>query len=307
MGRFQRKKTALSKFKKKHFKKRKSHTAKLLDSKINTAAEFAAKRIAQNEILKAQDKLVYRQYLFGAFTEATGTFSTGTAISWSGLVAPIAQIQKVDAVSLVKVIVTANPLQTPSTWLDPGTNVVAPSVALDGFRRNTTVQVYGISIGIRAFCQRIEPDEVAGFVEYPLVTVFWKLCYCNYDGMDAIANKPAANRLLQMPRSVSFGYSNRLDRTAEHLTLRIKTSTIAEGKFNLSRNRNRASVRSLNRYISLKDKNLVIRYKDLDQNGQTVERNKPFLVIRTSTPDGAAYIESTPLINAYTKLHYTDN
>lgn len=282
------------KFLRRYRPKRSSHFSKLLDSKINTASEVASKRIALQEIAKQHPRRVFRQYLFGTYAIDTCIFGVGTPIQCEGKITAIAQVQKSDSPSSVKILPAVNPFQAPSPWVDPGINVVG-ALFNDGYRTGDSILVSAISLGIRYTIQDQGADNILSNA-----TIYWGIYSCNYDGMAVTASAPSPDELLKIPM---WGYTPALDINQAKAGEGIKKRTLASGKIIcrtslLNRTRER-------KYFIKLDKPVKVQYDTLDQNGQNVLRNKCFLVIRTSTPDHIAYIENAPIINAYTKVHYT--
>jgi len=295
-----------SKFKKRYGNngRKKSYTAKLLDSKINTAAEVAAKRIAQEEIARAQVSLVYRCYLWGGYAMDTNIHSFGTRVDWDGLVTPIAAIQLIDSDARVKILPATNSALTPSEWIDPGVNVVAMRHKMDGFRQAYRIKVMSLKVGFRFWLPALSADDLESPFEG--AHVHWRICSVNYDGMDALASTPTPESLLPMQR---FGFQRRLDVPPESADpVRYNLRIHKEGHATLRQRPLGAApdVKFVSAYASLRQNPLTIEYEPEDQNGQRVVRNKLFLVIRSDVPPGAGFVPFQPIVNAFTKVHYVD-
>lgn len=296
---------ARRRYKKRKAPSRKGKVLKLSNRQAKTKAydsriEKVIARVARQEVQKGALKLVYRQYLFGPYDISTNTFTLGTRCHFSGHVQALARIQKSDGATAVRVIAGAQPYQTPATWVDPGTNVIAPITGMDGFRMGDWIKIHGFSLSLR-----LQQDKVAmALPDYEHAYVYWKICSTYYVGSDATDAAPDAEDLLTLPR---FGFTSKLDSTLVTDKLEKKTRTHARGKIKMRISSLQTNVAFMNRYIDLSNKPLKVEYAALDQNGANVIRFKPFLVIRCSIPNTVAGQPYQPLLHACTKVHYVDS
>lgn len=269
---------------------------KAYDSRI----EKVIARVANQEIQKDKAKLIYRQFLFGPFDPLTNIWASSTRIDFAGIVAPMAQIQKLDQATQVKVAPAANPYQTPSTWVDPGTNLIGPMVAMDGFRRANWIHIHGISFEVRASVRAL--SAVASPL-YDSCTLYYRILAVQFEDSDDAAEAPTPFEC--GPMVPQFGKSVKLDLTQYEQTKDVKRKVLMSGKLTLRTSTLNSDVKFHKRYVSLK-RSLKIEYDSLDQNGQRIMRWKPFLCLRSDIPAGVGYQDYQPYVNVVTKLHYTD-
>lgn len=259
-------------------------------------------RVSRQEIAKNQIRLIYRQYLFGPYDMNTNIFTSGTFLHFGGLVQALARIQKLDQATAVAVPPNAQPYQTPSTYVAPGTNVIGPVTGRDGFRSGNWIKIHGVS-----FTMRVRSSILAAVPTpiYEHAHVYWRLCAFRYDGSDNTDAMPDPERLLQIPR---FGYSKKLDLFEAQETDNLKIKSLASGQMKVRLSTYNANVSWINKYIDLSDKPLKVEYDSLDQNGSNVMRWKPCLVLRSNIParPQATYEIYQPTINVVTKVHYTE-
>ena len=280
-------------------RRKKSHFAKLLDSKINTATEVAAKRIALAAIQEEKVNLIFRQFLLGGYIRLTNEFQPGTPITYTGFVQHMGQIQKMDNQTIPTVAPAPDPFQTPPTWANPGLNVIAPNVPLSGFRRGDSIKVHGVTLEIRA---RLPARAGPALPHDAYVDTFYTIYAVNYTDMEQLVTPlPQIGQMLNVDR---WGYSPLLDRRDENLEMKLKKRLIARGKFRMVYNTDHTQYRDRNIYVDLADKPLKVTWTSLDQNGQNCERNKVLLCMRSTCPTALA--PEAPIVWANTKLHYTD-
>lgn len=240
--------------------------------------------------------------MFGPYSAITNIFTSGTFVSFDGLVQALARIQKLDNSTATAVFPSAQPYQTPATWVTPGANVIAPVTGRDGFRVGDWIKIHGISFTMRVRSSILAPVPTP---IYEHAHVYWKICAVMYDGSELTDSAPLADECLTLPR---FGFSRKLDTGLVQLSDQKKVKTIASGKVKMRLSTYNANVTWVNRYIDLSARPLKVEYSPLSQNGATVERWKPFLVLRSSIPHAptSTYQIYQPTVNVVTKLHYTD-
>lgn len=271
-----------------------------MDRKINTAAEVAAQRIARAEIAKQDVNLLYRQYLFGAYNMTTNAWTLGTRISFEGISTPLSAIQKIDAVSSVKILPAANANQTPATWINPGTNVVAMVNPMDGFRQANEIKVHGVTFGVRAWLPQLTAIQDPVFEHSVL---HWRVSSANYHDMELVASLPSPEQLMPMKR---FGYTAKLDAAELSESQNFKSKILGQGTIRLRHSTLAADVKLRQYYLNLRDSPVRVRYDPLDQNGQEVTSNKLFLTLRSSVSTGAGFVYQQPIVNCFAKVHYVD-
>lgn len=268
--------------------------------KYDSRIEKVIARVARQEVLKNVMKLVYRQFLFGTYDMATNVFGPGTRVHYTGHIQSLARIQKLDNSTMTTIAPSPQPYQTPSTYLNPGTNVIAPSTSMNGFRVGDWVKCHGISINLR-----LKTDEILLVApEYEHCYVYWACVACIYPGSDATDAKPDPEDVLSIPR---WGFSRKIDSTQVTDKLEKKTRTIAKGKVKIPLSSLNCNIAFVNRYIDLSKNPLKVEYGTLDQNGANRTRWSPFFVIRSNIPNAAAYVTYQPTVHAVTKFHYVDS
>lgn len=274
--------------------------SKAYDSRI----EKVIARVSRQEIQKGMEKLVYRQYLFGTYNMTTNAFQyPGTRVSYSGLIQPLARIQMMDnAVTNAPVVVppSAQPYQTPPTYVNPGTQLIAKKGSLDGFRVGSWIKVHGISLQIRVIQEQL--DLAPLIPAYEAATLYWTLKSCWYPGSDLPNAAPSADEMCAVPR---FGYNSKLDTVEATEEFQLRKRNHANGKIKLNISQFKTNEAFIFRYVDLSDKPLLIQYADADQVGAEVIRFKPFLTLRSNIPNAAANSIYMPMIWANTKVHYT--
>lgn len=271
---------------------------KAYDSRV----EKIMARVARQEDAKNQIRLIYRQYLFGGFNVATNIFTAGTLLHSNGFVVPLARVQKLDIATVGSTGNFPAPFQTPTTWVTPGPNVLAPINGRDGFRLGDWIKIHGISLSMRIRASLLNLTTVP-IPLYEHVHVYWKLCAALYEGQEVANAKPDAEDLLKIPR---FGYSSKLDTAQAMLTETKRVKTFASGHIKMQVKSQRPEVMFMNKYVSLSKNPLKVEYEAFDQNGVSCLRWKPYFVIRSQIPDNPAYLSYQPLINVCTKIHYID-
>lgn len=266
------------------------------DSKI----EKVMARVARKEDLKAKQKLVFRQYLFGPYNIATNIWASSTGVSFFGVITPIAAIQKVDNSTATAIVPVGNPYQTPTTHVPTGANVIANVLSYDGFRRGNWISVHGIQLDVYAHTLAL-----GVLVPVPIehVNLYIQICAMQWDGSDTTAAIPLAMQCGNMVPL--FGYNRKTDQQIYDLAKPFKRRVLYKTKLRFKVNRYLPDVKRFTKYIKLSPP-LKILYKDFDQNGQQIERWKPFLVLRSDCPDDPAYTNWRPKVNVCTTLHYTD-
>lgn len=301
--------------KKMYKKKYRINTGKLLDSKINTVIERRMKEISIDEINKRKNKLIYRQYLCGAYTALTNVFAAGSPVDWTGIIMPLCQIQKTDQSTMPTVAPAANVEQTPTTYVPPGVNVIAPIYGQDGFRTGDNIYVYGISLTITIEQPRKLDDFDAGgdpqtIPAYTYSNFYISIVTSNQLGQDLIAASPTAKQALRIP---IYGHSSKLDYDYDQVDgtgpreQAIKIRTIYKKKYRLPIKLGASTHIERKVYISLKKKPMKVTYDTLDQNGQQVVGPKPFIVVRSTIPAAAAYNTYKPLFRCVCKVYYTND
>lgn len=292
--------------KKKGRKSRKGKVLKISNhqastKKYDSKVEKIIARVARQEDQKAKEKLIFRQYLFGPYSPTTNVFLGGLILDFGGVVAPLAQVQKHDISTAVTIIPQPNPVQNPSTWVSPGTNVLAMQKSYDGFRRGMWIKIHGISVGIRCHLNALSA------VAEPLmdsVDVHWKVFQSMYTGSEFTDSKPDLMESGCMaPR---FGFSTKLDIAAFGDTKNRKNRTVYRDKFTMRVDQLRSDTKFKFKYIDLSNRPLLVQYNNLDQSGRQVLRWKPFIAFQATAPIGNASVSYKPIINCFTKIHYTD-
>lgn len=271
---------------------------KRYDSRI----EKVIARVARQEDAKQKQKLIYRQYLFGPYDLFTNVFGGGLTLDFDGVVAPLAQIQLLDNDAMPTIQPPVNPLQNPSTWVDPGANVVAPAGPADGFRRADWITIHGISLNVRAVNKALSQVQTP---RYEFAEVHYRIILAIWEDSTLPDAKPNMNNFGCFVKR--FGYSPKLDDVAVALSQDYKTKTIFKSSFKLRCNTLNTDVVTRNHYIDLSAKPLRIEYDNGDQNGRTIMRWKPFLVMQSQIPTGVATEVYKPIVHACTKLHYYDD
>lgn len=269
--------------------------------KYDSRIEKVIARVARQEDQKAKDKLIYRQYLFGSYDMDLNTWASQTRIDFDGEVAPLCQIQLMDGATMVTQVPSVNNLQTPSTYINPGVNVIGAATVHDGFRRGHVISIHGITLDLRATLPLLAS---VGTPRYEHATLYWKLCAVMYEGSDLVDAKPTAEACGRMVPL--FGFSSKLDQDQFNLLKDIKVKTFAEGKMRLRCSTLSTDLKRMRRYIDLSAKPQKVFYTVAEQNGRRVERWKPFLVLRSDIPVGQQFQDYHPRVNACTKIHYTD-
>lgn len=270
---------------------------KAYDSRI----EKVMARVARQEDEKHIAKLTFRQYLFGLYTVATNVFGAGTKISFAGVVCPLAQIQGQDQATQAKITPVANPDQNPSTWVDPGVNLIGPMRSYDGFRRGQWITLRGLKIEIRSAVQALST------VASPLFdssTLHYKVLLAMWDGSDVTDARPDMENLGSMVKR--FGFSTKLNLTEFEEKKDFKIRTLFTGKLKMRCNTLNSDVKFRTHYVSFAKKPIKIEYLAGEQNGRRINRWKPFIAFQSDIPDGAGYDVYKPTINACTSLYYTD-
>lgn len=292
--------------KKLYKKKYRINTGKLLDSKINTALERRMQEISIAEINKRKNKLIYRQYLCGAYTAATNIFAAGRPVDWDGIIMPLCAIQKVDQSTVPTVVPAANAEQTPTTYITPGVNLIAPIHGQDGFRQGNWIHVYGISLTITLEQPRYLDAATNLIPEYTYSDFYIAIVTVNASDMQVIAEAPTAKETLKIP---IYGHSSKLDYEGDQTVgaqqaLQIKT--LYKKKYRLPIKLRNSTHIEKKIYIDLKKNPMKIRYDTDDQNGQQVIGPKPFIVVRSTIPANAYYNTYKTLFRAVTKVYYTN-
>lgn len=267
------------------------------DSKI----EKIIARVARKEDMKHIQKLEFRQYLFGPYDIATNIYAAATRVHYVGFVQALARVQKLDNATAFTVPAAAQPFQTPATYIPPGTNVIAPVNGRDGFRIGDWISIYGIQLQIRCFTNLIQSLNLP---RYENAYLYWKLCAVHYDGSDLPNALPQAHECLKLPR---FGYSSKLDTAIAQDDMKLHIKTFASGKIKMRMGTGSANVEFRNHYVSLAKNPLKVEYNPLSQSGESVERWKPFLVLRSNIPDTQGTTVYQPAVNVCTRIFYTDN
>lgn len=272
-------------------------STKAYDSRI----EKVIARVARQEDNKQKEKLVYRQYLFGPYDMSTNIFASSTRVSFTGHITPLATIQKVDNATAFKVLPVPNPYQTPATYIDPGTNVIANVLSYDGFRRGNWVTIHGISVGFQG---KLPAVGAAAAPLFEHANLYLQICLMQWDGSDAIAATPHPDACGNMVPL--FGYTPKTDLVIVDKAKPFKRRTLWKTHLKFRVDAYDTDLKRFNHYIDLSKNPVKIQYKDFDQNGQEIERWKPFLVARSDIPDFVAYQPYMPDMNMVVKLHYTD-
>jgi len=287
---------------------------KLLTTRIDSALERRMKQIAEDTHDASITKLIYRQYLMGTYDRTTNIFGIGSFIDWRGIICPLAQIQKLDNATNLTLPVAPNPEQTPTSWVNPGANVVAPVTGRDGFRIGNQIKIHGISINMNIEQPRIldqlaespEPPEPVLIPTYTYAHIRWGIVTAKYDGSDAVAAQPQPEDVLDMP---IYGWSSKLDKVYNENDLnqdKIIHKTIYKDDIRMKISFKNSNIYDKKYYIDLKDKPLIVTYNQFDQNGQVVVGAKPFLVFRSSIPRDAGYDIYKPRIRLVCKAYYSD-
>lgn len=268
---------------------------KKYDSKI----EKIIARVARQEDEKHIIKLIYRQYILGAYAITTNVFLAGTKIDFEGLIAPIAQIQLIDNVTMPTVIPAVNALQFPSTWQNPGVNVIASNKPYDGFRRGTTIYLHALNIDLRVKIAMI--GAITPLFENS--TLKYKVILAQYFDSDLSDSVPDIDEVKHMFRL--FGKSTKLDDAEYKDSKDFKIRTLFTGSINTRLSLDKTSVKFKSHYIKFQRK-IMIEYLDGDQSGRRIIRWKPFIVFESQIPTGAGYDIYKPEVHCCTKLYYSD-
>lgn len=290
--------------------RRRRNISKLRDKKINTIVEKRMQEIAIKEHDRNTEKLIYRQYLWGAYNMDTNAFNAGSPLDFTGMITALAAIQKLDNATAPAVPPMANPYQTPSTQIPPGVNVIGPIYGKDGFRVSSNISIVAISMELDIRQPRIVQDSnlvppLAEFApDYSYCDVHWSIIGAEWDGSEAVGAVPDAREVCSIPL---FGYSSKLDKeyTQTDLGGDLKKKTIAKGKVRMKISVGSTSTKMVKRYIKFK-RPIRYTYTDADQNGQQVIGQKLFLVVRSTIPSGVPHQVYRPLIRAVTKVFYID-
>lgn len=280
-------------------------TGKLKDKKINTLVEKRMKEIAIQEDNKRKEKLVYRQFLLGQYDRDTNIFGGGSNITWGGIIMPVAPIQKTDNSTAVTVAPAANAEQTPTTYVNPGANVIAPVTGQNGFRIGDFVYIYGISLTYVIEQPRFLDADITRVPDYSYADIHLAIVKCIYPGSEAVASEPDAMEVLKVP---IYGFDKKLDIefAQDNLGLNIKKKTIWKVKHRMKIAINKTNIIERSVYIDLKDKPLQVSYDKLDQNGQEVIGFKPFFALRSTIPSHADYTAYRPKVRAVMKVYYNN-
>jgi len=281
-------------------KKKKSYgiTAKLLDKKINTAYEVAAKRIAQEEIAKNRVSLVKRDYIFGDYVPASNEYVDGVSIDFLGKIVYISDIDLIDNVTSVNVPKPDDPLTMDNEALDlDGVNQIAPTQNPNGRRNNNTVIFTGVSLELRGKIERLLDAD-------PMTYDNVKLQYEIIQEIPNVYNTPyVIPTVQQLMAWRGFGYTPKIDADAEELIRTAKRKTLLKGTMMLNLSEGNTDIKFDKTYVKFK-RPIKIQYALGDQNGtDPILGGRIFLCIRSTVPN-SAHSKHKPIVHCATKLYY---
>lgn len=294
-------------------RKYKVSVGKLLDSKINTTLERRMKKISLDVHNSQIIKLQFRQFLMGTFDRTTNIFGLGSKIDWTGQIMSCVQIQKLDNATSVTVAPAANVQQTPSSYINPGGNVIAPITGKDGFRTADYIKVTGISLDINIQQDRVLDTHASAtnsvptlIPPYSYADVWLSIVQWNELDSDLIAQKPNPMELLKVP---IMGFSNKIDfeYAKEYLGAMLKKKTLWRQRIRMPIRLRNTTIRNKRVFLNFKDKPILVQYDSADQNGQEVIKNKLFFVVRSTIPAAAVYTPYKPRVRLVMKTHYNED
>lgn len=282
---------------------------KLMDKKINTILERRIAQIAADEVNKARIKLIHRMEWGGEYIGTTNTYVPNSAnpalgyVGWTGHVAYLSQIPKVDIEFINNIPAPNNPLSQEDEKNDgdgPGHGM--QKITHHGRRISDMIKVTGIALDLRFVMPMINtaitPIPLFGYVDIHYAIVVYQ-DEKMIESPLVIGADPTSKELLLMP---PFGYSSRLDRK-DYLTQSSQNCRV------LYRGRMRmpvstSSTQERNKKVYAKFKNPIqITYDPQDQNGDKPLDKKFYFVIRSTCPDGAPAIYK-PEWYAKSKVYY---
>lgn len=287
--------------------------------KINNSSErilvALSKRVAKAEVAKQHPSLVFRKYIWGNYDQASNLFTGGELVDWDGL-GPhhICQIPLTDMASLVNTGVIPDPAfvlpqENQATNFDrpAGVNFVAPRFQLDGTRVGYKIKLRSFELEIRA---QLDQFVAATPMLIESTIVKWALVSVNNDATPLQAANVPVDRILSMKK---MGYTSKIDIVEKEKTSKFRHRTLAKGSFKMRISAHHPNLMFKKWRVNLKNRKYEYSSNDplagsraQSQAGQRVISGKIFLVIRGTTPSGAAFDAYKPsLIGAY-KVRYTN-
>lgn len=293
--------------KKKDYKRKYNiNLGKLKDSKINTIIEKKMQQIALDEASKLVQKLIFRKFLFGTYDPYTNAAQLGSPIDWNGQNTPLCNIQKVDNATMLTVPpVNVPTTDTPSTWTNPGSNLIGNLTGYDGFRRGNIIKVHGIGLHFKVAMASVPFDKTETFARPDNVVLYWNITRTMYEGQELAEVRPSPKDCLNIP---IFGFSKRLDYAASYVSLpsEIRRQVVASGKIKMRTSTTSAYTIDKKVYIDLSNKPFTVQYHHADQNGTVIEGMKPMFNVRSNVCDIPEYDDYRPRLRACIKTYYTD-